>query len=697
MAADTHTSAGSGDWSTSGTWDIGVPHDGDRVVILNTHTVTIDDSASATISLTGVTTNFYAIDIQAGGKLQYLYTATVDHTLVLTGNLNVAGTLEIGTAANPIPSTRTFTIKIQCSADGDYGILVPAGGVFRCRGYNRTGWKATVTSDITAGDTHIHVDSSTGFAANDDVVIAGTGRGTTMEWERRTLTGVNGNGTSLEFSSGLTYARTGLTAPIRCDVIQLKRNIVITANTTSAVTFLYATGTATVIDCSWVEFSYLGENSDGPPGKKGIHISATTGTSALSYCSIHDCEDWGLFCTGNYANLTIENLAAHNLNSAGAASTAGVNFGSSTGTGTSIDNLILIGGGGGSSSSLVGVQFYCESGYCDIGTIIVANWSSTGSSSCGIYVYPNNNGWPGNAIDALISYSNAVFGIRVSSLTNFSITTLTSFRNNSSGLYWAGACTNGTITTLNLIGNTSYGQTGAAGIVATDITVLGGSIKGEASFSQVNGIYVPGRYGTLLHGDLFNVDFGVHTGTSSGDIRATQYVNIKLVLHACEMKSSVPVLDSGMLSTAYVRCEDYDDTVGAMKTWVSGGTIEKDSSGGRTGAAVKLTPNSATAYSLQSSTRQVAVASGQTVTPHVYIKETSSPHYTGSRTKLFVKKNVRMGIASDTELDVAAHDDGNYQELTGTTSAVSADGILEFYVACDGTAGSVYVDDWSVS
>jgi hypothetical protein len=40
---------------------------------------------------------------------------------------------------------------------------------------------------------------------------------------------------------------------------------------------------------------------------------------------------------------------------------------------------------------------------------------------------------------------------------------------------------------------------------------------------------------------------------------------------------------------------------------------------------------------------------------------------------------------------------GTWQQLTGTTSAVNADGGLEFVVDCDGTVGWVNVDDWSVA
>ena len=37
-----------------------------------------------------------------------------------------------------------------------------------------------------------------------------------------------------------------------------------------------------------------------------------------------------------------------------------------------------------------------------------------------------------------------------------------------------------------------------------------------------------------------------------------------------------------------------------------------------------------------------------------------------------------------------------WQQLSGTSAAANADGVFRFCVDCTGTAGSIYVDDWSV-
>ena len=46
----TITSVGTGAWSASGTWDSGVPADGDDVVIAAGHTITFDVDQSAFVT-----------------------------------------------------------------------------------------------------------------------------------------------------------------------------------------------------------------------------------------------------------------------------------------------------------------------------------------------------------------------------------------------------------------------------------------------------------------------------------------------------------------------------------------------------------------------------------------------------------------------------------------------------------------------
>lgn len=69
----------------------------------------------------------------------------------------------------------------------------------------------------------------------------------------------------------------------------------------------------------------------------------------------------------------------------------------------------------------------------------------------------------------------------------------------------------------------------------------------------------------------------------------------------------------------------------------------------------------------------------------------------GNAPQLILKKNIPAGISSDVVLATFSAAADTWQRLSGTTSNVTDDAVLEFYLNCDGTAGLIYVDDWSVS
>jgi hypothetical protein len=103
---------------------------------------------------------------------------------------------------------------------------------------------------------------------------------------------------------------------------------------------------------------------------------------------------------------------------------------------------------------------------------------------------------------------------------------------------------------------------------------------------------------------------------------------------------------------------------------------------------------------LQSGPRAVAVDDGGTITINVYVRKSvagDGAAYNGNQPRLIVRKNLACGITSDTVLDTMTAAAGSWEQLTGTTAAVDADGALEFVVDCDGTTGWINVDDWSVS
>jgi hypothetical protein len=80
----------------------------------------------------------------------------------------------------------------------------------------------------------------------------------------------------------------------------------------------------------------------------------------------------------------------------------------------------------------------------------------------------------------------------------------------------------------------------------------------------------------------------------------------------------------------------------------------------------------------------------------VYVYESGA--YTGARARLFLKRNDALGITADTVIDTrTGAADAAWEQMTGTTAAASDDGVFEFVVDCDGTAGAVFVDSFTVT
>jgi hypothetical protein len=64
------------------------------------------------------------------------------------------------------------------------------------------------------------------------------------------------------------------------------------------------------------------------------------------------------------------------------------------------------------------------------------------------------------------------------------------------------------------------------------------------------------------------------------------------------------------------------------------------------------------------------------------------------------KANPSIGIGTnlrDVVIATYSAGTGAWNSISGTTAAVTGDGVLEFYIDCDGTAGWVNVDDWEAS
>lgn len=222
----TRTSTKSGDWSSAGTWDSGVPADGDDVVIASGHTVTfdVDQSAFSTgvkITITGTLTHTTA----AGSYCLYIKTGA---------SVVGAGTWNVGTSATPIPfsSKHLITGAAGWYVDGNDGLSLNVYGA-------EPEYKYIKLSDAeAAGQTELSVDTDvTGdiWAAGDLITICNINKGKNAE--ERTIAAAGITSTTITVTSGLTGAK--LKGSVIC---LLTRNIRFIANWGAANQCLYRIG-----------------------------------------------------------------------------------------------------------------------------------------------------------------------------------------------------------------------------------------------------------------------------------------------------------------------------------------------------------------------------------------------------------------------------------------------------------------------
>jgi hypothetical protein len=224
----TITSVGTGAWSASGTWDSGVPADGDDVVIAAGHTVTFDVDQSA--FSTGV-------KVTITGTLTHT-TATGTYCLFAKTGASIvgAGTWNIGTSGTPIPfaSKHTITGAAGWYVDGVSGLTMTVYGAEPTYTYIK------LSGDEAAGQTVLSVDTDvTGdiWAAGDIIRINDINK--TKETEERVIaTGGIASG-AITITAGLTAEKsTG------AYIVLITRNVKIIAVGTGSRTIYHVGSTS---------------------------------------------------------------------------------------------------------------------------------------------------------------------------------------------------------------------------------------------------------------------------------------------------------------------------------------------------------------------------------------------------------------------------------------------------------------------
>jgi hypothetical protein len=119
-----------------------------------------------------------------------------------------------------------------------------------------------------------------------------------------------------------------------------------------------------------------------------------------------------------------------------------------------------------------------------------------------------------------------------------------------------------------------------------------------------------------------------------------------------------------------------------------------------TAPSERLTPQSAR-IKIRSGSKFVALNSGETTAVGVYVRKSTVASngvaYNGSAPRLILKRNAAMGINADIVMDQLDTTSENFLKLSGVTPPATDDGVLEFYVDCDGTQGFINIDNWTAN
>lgn len=654
----------------------------------NSFTVTMDNTATTDFGAASTSLVTPSLAICDRGTLSYGTTAATNYYLKQSGNVIVysGGTFNMGTTGTQIPRNSTASLQFDCATNVDFGLTIRNLGAFNAQGLSRTvgnnSFYCKLNTDEAINSTSLGVDTDTGWLDNDEIAVASTTR-TVAQCEKGALNGAAGAATLTVdgfagVGGGLAFAHSG-TSPTQAEIILLTRNVSILGASASLQGYISFTVTSSV-DIDWTEIKWMGSATTG---KRGIDISTGTGGSLnIQYSSLHDFsvassrgQNVGTSCN----NITYSNNVSY------AIANSHYVIGSTAGSTLTFDGNIFMKNTDATSSLAL---------FNDVGGVITnntfigatANGFSCAQSSQTIGTFSGNTSHSNGADGFDFSQSQNSFG---------TLSSITSWRNSGFGIDFSTAQIEGvTINVGTFFGNTTTNLN--IGTSVARFTCISVVSNGDSTFSTTSGVAFPGASfcpGVTFISCDFSTVSGIKTAHTNDVICGAGFVDA-LFLNCIFAGTNEVTSQSNMMVNSSIKSQKHDQTAGLHKTWTKYGTITIETTTVHTGGqSVKLTPNNASSK-LESPSFYVAVANGATITPTVYVYEDVA--YNGARSRLIVKRNDAIGITADTVLDTAtAASDAAWEGLTGTTAAATDDGVMEFVVDCDGTAGNLFVDSFS--
>lgn len=654
--------------------------------------VTMDNTAATVFGTSSglTTTNWVnsAMIIGNGGTLTWGNTAATNYLLTLVGSVVVyaAGTYICGGSGSEIPRDSTAILEFQQNTSGDSRFGCLNLSTVSVRGLSRTSGKNVVqcllNTDEAAAQTTLGVDTDTGWKSGDEIAIASTTR-TNTEAELRTLS-ADANAADMTVTAGLTNAHKGTASEnLQAEIILLSRNVVIRTNNVAEFTAIEVQNTATAF------FSWVRCTNHGFAAGIGT-LDTTTGSVTYEFCSF---DAWGTTAPLRTLSNSANNFTVSNC--VGYTTAAGnyVNIAATAGTSWTINLCTCVRSGN-------AAQFILS----DIGGTFT-NIRASGCSAQGMSLTESSVAIVGT-VNNLVAHSNGNVGIAITAaIQNKTISNLLIFRNNSLGLTLTcpssvpmyAAIVDGLISFGNTTTNVQLAQLNGT------LTLNAPIIAGDTSFSTATGLEISSSTGMtgILYvlGGTIGGGGGTKTTHTTRDvffnsntaINQATFIGTSLLSATEFAGETVPHVGS------FYKIQNPDGAIANTRAYYTKvGQITYETTTVHGTVSQKLTPIETLGSRLFSAPVRVAVNNADTVTMSVWARKDGS--YNGSiEPRLVVRANPAIGINADTVLDTLSVGANTWEQLSGTTAAVTGKGVLEFAVEVNGTAGNAFVDTFEAT